>query len=151
MSSIKNFSMLKKCLSFPELTKEFLTKYLTKDIIQLINLNTLKFYKNNDEFQEIIYFSKQQNNGVNSTYVLIQYLPKLDFIVPLKACLSVERIIKEHMINNNDPNYPRVCVCGFYNGDENDPKRKNCIDIHESIINNIEFATYLNLKYNSFL
>lgn len=132
--------MFKKCLSFLDVAKEFLIKYLTEDILKSIDLKTLLFYQSNDELLEIIYFAKSNKNTAKNIYILIQYLPQLDSYSSVRACLSVERIMAEHVFKNKNIYYPEIYVLGFYNGDENDPERRNFIEINEDVIDNSAFA-----------
>lgn len=139
MSSIKNFSMFKKCLSFLEVAKEFVIRYLSEDFLRLIDLNTLEFYQVNDIDLEIIYVAKMRNDSANSIYLLIKYIPDLNLYSPAKTCKSIENIILEHTVRYAG-SYPEICVLGFYNGTEYDSGHKNIITISEDAIDNAELA-----------
>jgi len=125
----------KTMMAIPDVNREFLIANLPSDILDLIDLDTIKFHKESFIDQQLklnmvdILVETKFNDIPGYIYVLAEHQSKPDKLMPLRIWLYMLKIMEYHTTQNKTKELPTVYPIIFYNGKKQYSYSTNLLDL----------------------
>ena len=125
----------KTMMAIPDVNREFLIANLPKDILAIIDLDTIKFHKESFIDQQLklnmvdILVETKFNDTPGYIYVLAEHQSKPDKLMPLRIWSYMLKIMEYHTTQNKTKELPIVYPIIFYNGKKQYSYSTNLLDL----------------------
>jgi len=119
----KHDQVFKKAMENPIVAHEFLTNYLPKEVMSLIDIKTLKLEKDsfvtpelNSSFSDVLFSAKfDQNDGY--IFLLLEHQSSPDHLMSFRLFRYMINICEQYLNKNPKAKYlPLIYPCVIYNG-----------------------------------
>ena len=122
-------------MAIPDVNREFLIANLPSNILDLIDLDTIKFHKESFIDQQLklnmvdILVETKFNDIPGYIYALAEHQSKPDKLMPLRIWLYMLKIMEYHTTQNKTKELPIVYPIIFYNGKKQYNYSTNLLDL----------------------
>jgi len=115
----------KTAMSDIRVARDFFEEYLTKTILSLVNLNTLKLSHNsyvdenlNTFSSDVLYEVKLENSNTAYFYLLCEHQSSVDRLMPFRLLNYMVRIWSDYLKQTGHKNLPLIYPLVFYHGED---------------------------------